>query len=225
MIIGGGVNTSASTYLEWMFYPYGSNYYTSDGLNIVEYYGSYRKYPNTDIWINFCYTSRSNNGDSVGIYAPYIKISSPNINIPEVYNNKNNQPLSYDEAYNIANKADDETFIDPYYVFLNTISTRRAKVNIIGEISTSIKIFNIHITKTTLYYYSDSNLIGSVENPNYQLKYFCIYNGISNGRSRGMSNSYATLHWITLTDQMSTEIPQPPYTLDEKNNELYGYKK
>ena len=68
-------------------------------------------------------------------------------------------------------------------------------------------------------------MIGSVENPNYQLKYFCIYNGISRGRSSGMRNSYATLHWITLTDKMSNDIPRPPYTLDEKNNELYGYKK
>jgi len=223
--VGGGENIAASTYLEYMFYPYGSSYYQSSGLIIKEFYASYRKSPNVDIWINFSHNVNSYSGNAVRIIGGYRRISNSKINLNTLLDN-NIKVLNYNQAYEAGRYSggNDEVMLERHHSI--SVSTISYGFGIrIGSPEYSPVIYSTHITTDTAYYYKNGNYLGATSF-NGGFKYFCI-NGqeYDNGRSSIKDSSCnSTIQWITLTDQIAFNVPKPPNVLEENNDNVYGCK-
>jgi len=211
-----------------MFYPYGSNYYTSDGLNIKEYYATYRKFSGSDIWANYCLTIKNVNGvTDVFPNSNYGKTSNSKINLDSLFNSYNKKEISYNYAYEAGKYSggNDSRMIERGLSLGYHISNTATIGLNAGSFSYSPIIYNIHYTSNAAYFYKNASYLGSISFT--VLKYFCVNNlEFNNARSNIKdSSANSVLQWITLTDKMSNQIPQPPYGLNEKENNMYGIQK
>jgi len=212
---GGGANYTSSKYLVWMVANPDNNIYNNDiGLYVTEFYFSFDNYKGNDIWVNFelafCETGTNpellSGGYIVPIYPQYKNISFINEKVLSIGYNT--------ESYYLGK---DRSFENPYYGLGYSIGT-----NMYNRVFYK---YHIHFYDGKIYYYKENSLVltkefGSLD-PD---RYFGIIHILSS-RSWYSSNPKIAVKNISITDSMTNILPKLPYTLGEKDNEVYGYKK
>lgn len=222
---GGKENVVCNTALEYMLYPAQSNYITNEGLNIIEFYGTYRKFPSLYTWINFSFYIKKSGANGTSIFGNYVKYNDSNYgdyNINDLMQNK--RAVSYNEAYALGHNS----LVDRRYS-MNVSSSGTAWYGLtIGSINSIINnpiVYNVRLSNYEAYYFRNGNeYLGSTATAS--LKFFCIGRPQASARSQDLDGrNTAILQWISLTDSPIVSLPQPPYVLSEKDDDMYGYKK
>ena len=228
---GGSTNRIAKTYLEYSPYVVnGNSLYAYEGLYIHTMACKYTLFNGNDIWLNFRwrYVTKQNSSYVSASVVAAILIFSPHVNT-------NGQSYIIDEKIYTDSTATSNEMIPPFRSSNDITINKHAPFNLIsnekeqqgvkaGSLSTLsvYNTFSVHIVNNTFTYYMNGNLLGSGSTTNY--KSFVIGYG-EGGNSMASTTVYGAIQSITLTDKMSLEVPQPPYRLDEKDNEIYGYEK
>ena len=229
---GGTTNRSAKTYLEYSPWVVDTaNMYQYGGLYIHALAFKYTLFNGNDIWVNFRYSfiqiiryNGRGDGEKIGYFMPHINSTGTNA-ITDEYIYTDSTAMPYSNGRTPA----------PVFASLgsnpNTLSVNSSNalcesnsngINIGRTASGEYNNFSVHIVDNTFDFYMNGNHLGTRSGDNY--KSFVIGHCYG-GNSVNARNLYSSIEYITLTDQMSTDVPRPPYILDEKDNEVYGYKK
>jgi para-nitrobenzyl esterase len=155
------------------------------------------------------------------------------VELPYTLNNLNESQVVGDEAnIDLANEVQDMwiNFVrngnpsTTKYTWEKYNSDTR-KTMILGEeikMEEDYKSEQRELIEPLLKYYMNGNYSDTRGGTHY--KGFIVCYGVGSS-SNSTTVSQCTIQNITLTDKMSTDVPQPPYTLDEKDDNVYGIQK
>ena len=229
---GGTTNRSAKTYLEYSPWVVdGNNLYAYEGLYIHSLACKYTLFNGNDIWVNFKFryiTKKDNsyayagNINGILIFSPHKNTNGQSYIIDEkIYTNSTALKNSYTLIPVFS--ANDNSTLNKHgaYNLISNMNDNGIKAGSLSALSV-YNTFSVHIVNNTFTYYMNGNYLGATSTTNY--KSFVIGYGVGS-TSMDTTCIYNSIQSITLTNQMSLEVPQPPYTLDNKNNDMYGYEK
>ena len=227
---GGGANTSASTYLEWMAAVRSSTPFEGDnGLHVIEYYATYNTFNGNDIWINYelsmACSDMSNYKYSCIFAQPnpdYLfrsQITNGRIFVDNTTNGEAYYMYKMNSGY--GNGWDNRLYGGPNNNSTAYTGGKRYWAMYNSNINNGFYIYNSHLHDDVIDFYVNGNFYTTIY---FASKYFTFF-VVSKSRSRTVDNENSYIRWITLTDKMSSDIPKPPYTLGEKENNMYGILK
>lgn len=230
---------TAKSFLKYGVYPVNSgSLYAYDGLYLHEMFIDYSQFNGNALCLNF----KLNIIQDGLSYSTYI--SDPRMYLKnhicfvqnQLYNNysvQNEKIYSYDDAYNLFYSGYNNSYSGYANYTFSVHETSHSQCvlynyyggrsNLVNFLQSGYHIYSLLFKDNTLSYIVDGNIKNTISCP--LLKYFIIFGAIRSGHSSAIQDNAGSLQWVTFTDNISLEFPEPPYSLDEKDNELYGYKK
>lgn len=201
-----------------------------NGLHVIEYYATYNTFNGNDIWINYelsMTVSDMSNYKYSFIFAqpdPNYLFRSQITNERIFVDNTTNGEAYYMfkvDTNDYGGGLDNRLYGAIYDDTTDYTGGKRYWAMYNSNINNGFYIYNAHLHDDVIDFYINGNFYTTIY---FASKYFTFLVA-SRARSRTVNNENNYIRWITLTDKMSSDIPKPPYTLDEKDNNTYGYKK